>query len=233
ADARKGKIYGKLIKEITIAARTGGGNPDGNPRLKTAILAARAENMPNDNVERAIKRGTGEIEGAAFEEMSLEGYGPGGVALLIDCATDNRNRTISDVRSTLTKNGGNMGEAGCVAWAFEKKGYLSVPKSAIAEDALIEAALDAGADDVQTQSDSYDILTPIDAFDKVKTALEGKGIKFDEAKLARIPQNTVRLEGADAKKMLDLMGYLEDLDDVQNVWSNFDIDEKLMAELTQ
>ncbi len=232
ADAKRGKIFGRLIKEIALAARQGGGDITGNARLRSAIAEARAENMPNDNIDRAIKRGTGELDGAAIEEFSLEGYGPGGVAMLVECASDNRNRTVSDVRSTFTKHGGNMGEAGCVAWMFDKKGLLSVQKGKLSEDQILETALEAGAEDVQEQADTFDVITPPEVFDKVKAALDAKGAQYVLAKLTRIPQTEVPLDAVHAKKFLDLMGKIEDLDDVQNVWANFDIDDKILEQLT-
>jgi len=232
ADAKRGKIFGRLIKEIALAARQGGGDIIGNARLRSAIAEARAENMPNDNIDRAIKRGTGELDGAAIEEFSLEGYGPGGVAMLVECASDNRVRTVSDVRSALTKHGGNMGEAGCVAWMFDKKGLLSVQKGKLSEDQVLEVALDAGAEDVQEQADTFDVITPLEAFDKVKAALDAKGAQYVLAKLTRIPQTQVPLDAGHAKKFLDLLSKIEDLDDVQNVWANFDIDDKILEQLT-
>lgn len=232
ADAKRGQVFTKLIKEITVAARMGGGDPNANARLRAAIDAARAENMPKDNVERAIKKGTGELEGAAIEEIALEGYGPGGAALLIECLSDNRNRTVADVRAALNKGGGSMGEAGSVAWNFDKKGFLSVEKNSISEDALMETALEAGAEDIQDSGDTFDVITPWEQFSDVKDALDGKGVSYLVAQVSQLPKTIVPLAGDEARKMLTLVERLEDLDDVQHVWGNFDIDEAIIEEMS-
>ncbi|HXF42327.1 MAG TPA: YebC/PmpR family DNA-binding transcriptional regulator [Pyrinomonadaceae bacterium] len=229
-DAKRGKIFTKLIKEITVAARTGGsGDPDANPRLRKAISDAKAQNMPNDTIERAIKRGTGEIEGASYDEVVYEGYGPNGVAVMIEAMTDNRNRTVAEIRHLFTKNGGNLGESGSVAWMFEKKGYIVVDKSAINEDRLFEIAIEAGADDVKDEGNVFEVLTSPEAFEDVLKAVKENGIEPQAAEVSMIPQNYIHLEGAEAKQMLKLYEALEDHDDVQKVFANFDIDESEMA----
>src|SRR6266702_1193658 len=231
-DAKRGKIFTRLIKEITIAAKTGGGgDPDGNPRLRTAIAAAKAENMPADNIKRAIQRGTGELPGATYEEFSLEGYGPGGVALLIDINTDNRNRTVSEIRHVFGKNGGNMAEAGAVSWMFHKKGDIVVPKSLAKEDDLMGIVLDAGADDLRDDGENWEVLTDPSAYEAVLEAVKKAGIEPASASVAMIPQNYIKLEGPAANTMIRLMEALEENDDVQNVHSNFDIDQKLLEEV--
>ncbi|HOG08487.1 MAG: YebC/PmpR family DNA-binding transcriptional regulator [Syntrophales bacterium] len=233
ADAKRGKIFTKIIKEITLAARLGGGDPDGNARLRTAILAAKDENMPKDNIERAIKKGVGEIGGASsFEETTYEGYGPGGVALLVEVLTDNKNRTVAEIRHILSKHGGNLGENGCVAWMFDKKGSLLVNKSDIDEDALMELALEAGADDVREEEHEFEVITSPGAFETVRRAIEQRGIKLLSASIGMIPQNTVQLEAARAEQMIKLMEKLEDNDDVQNVYANFDIPDEIMEKLS-
>ncbi len=233
ADARRGKVFTRLIKEITVAARTGGGDPDGNPRLRTAIVAAKAENMPKDNITRAIKKGTGEIEGEVYEEILYEGYGPGGVAVLVECMTDNRNRTVADVRHAFSKNNGNLGESGCVAWMFEKKGLVLVDKETISEDELMDKALEAGAEDVIEEDSVFQVLTEPEDFDAVREGLENAGVSFLEASVSMVPQNTVAVtEEKVGKNLLRLLEMLEDHDDVQNVHSNFDIDDALMEQLS-
>jgi YebC/PmpR family DNA-binding regulatory protein len=233
ADAKRGKIFTKIIKEITLATRLGGGDPDGNARLRTAILAAKDENMPKDNIERAIKKGVGEIGGASsFEETTYEGYGPGGVALLVEVLTDNKNRTVAEIRHILSKHGGNLGENGCVAWMFDKKGSLLVNKSDIDEDALMELALEAGADDVREEEHEFEVITNPGAFEAVRRAIEQRGIKLLSASIGMIPQNTVQLEAGKAEQMLKLMEKLEDNDDVQNVYANFDIPDEIMEKLS-
>lgn len=233
ADAKRGKIFTKIIKEITLAARLGGGDPDGNARLRTAILAAKDENMPKDNIERAIKKGVGEIGGASsFEETTYEGYGPGGVALLVEVLTDNKNRTVAEIRHILSKHGGNLGENGCVAWMFDKKGSLLVNKNDIGEDALMELALEAGADDVREEEHEFEVITSPSAFEAVRRAIEQRGIKLLSASIGMIPQNTVQLEAGKAEQMLKLMEKLEDNDDVQNVYANFDIPDEIMEKLS-
>jgi len=228
-DAKRGKLFTKFIKEITVAARTGGGDPDANARLRKAILDAKNGNMPNDTIDRAIRRGTGEEEGVNYEEITYEGYGPGGVALLIQSMTDNRNRTVAEIRHLFSKNGGNLGESGSVGWMFEKKGYIVVDKAAKSEDELFELAIEAGADDLRDDEGTFEILTSPDAFEGVLTAVKGDGIEPQAAEVEMVPQNYIRLEGADARQMLKLMEALEDHDDVQKVSANFDISEADMA----
>jgi YebC/PmpR family DNA-binding regulatory protein len=230
-DAKRGKIFTRLIKEISIAAKNGGGDPDTNPRLRTAIAAAKAENMPADNIKRAIQRGTGELPGATYEEFSLEGYGPGGVAILLDINTDNRNRTVSEIRHAFGKNGGNMAEAGAVSWMFHKKGDIVVPKSAAKEDDLMGIVLDAGADDLRDDGESWEVLTDPAAFEAVVEAVKKAGIQPASAEVAMIPQNYIKLEGQQATQMIRLVEALEEHDDVQNVHANFDIDQKLLEEV--
>ncbi len=231
-DAKRGKVFTKLIKEITIAARLGGGDINANPRLRTAVLTARAQSMPNDNIDRAIKKGTGELGGGQLEEVSYEGYGPAGVALIMDVLTDNRNRTVSELRFMLSKSGGNLGESGCVAWMFRKRGVITVEKQAADEDKLIELALEAGAEDVVSDDDSYQVLTPADKFAAVRDALEAAKIPLASAELTKIPENTVKVTGHQAEQVLKLMEDLEDHDDVQSVAANFDIDEEVMAQFS-
>lgn len=230
-DAKRGKIFTRVIKEITMAARSGGGDPDANPRLRTAIAAAKAENMPADNIKRAIQRGTGELPGAAYEEFTLEGYGPGGVALLVDISSDNRNRTVSEIRHVFTKNGGNMAEAGAVSWMFHKKGDIVVPKTAAKEDDLMGIVLDAGADDLRDDGESWEVLTAPASFEPVLEAVKKAGITPASASVAMIPQNYIKLEGAAAGTMIRLIEALEDHDDVQHVHANFDIDQKVLEEV--
>ncbi len=232
-DAKRGKVFTKLIREIAVAAKNGGGDPDGNPRLRTVIEKARAANMPQDNVARAIKKGTGELEGVNYEEHTYEGYGPGGAAVILDILTDNRNRTISEVRNIFSKNGGNMGEAGCVAWVFKKRGVLQFDKKAASEEQLMELALEAGAEDLKDEEDLWDVMTDPVHFESVKKALEAKGLKPSSAEVTMVPQNTVKLGGGDAEKMLRLMEALEDHDDVQNVYSNFDIPKEEMERISK
>jgi YebC/PmpR family DNA-binding regulatory protein len=228
-DAKRGKLFTKFIKEITVAARSGGGDPEGNARLRKAILDAKAGNMPNDTIDRAIRRGTGEEEGVNYEEITYEGYGPGGVALMIQSMTDNRNRTVAEIRHIFSKNGGNLGESGSVGWIFEKKGYIVIEKAARSEEELFELAIEAGADDLRDDVDNFEIITSPDSFDGVLTAIKGAGIEPQVAEIEMVPQNYIRLEGADARQMLKLMEALEDHDDVQKVSANFDISEADMA----
>jgi YebC/PmpR family DNA-binding regulatory protein len=233
-DSARGKVFTKLIKEITLAARLGGGDIEGNARLRSAVLAAKEENMPKDNIERAIKKGTGELAGgAAYEETTYEGYGPGGVAVLIDVMTDNKNRTVAEIRHILSKHGGNLGENGCVGWMFDKKGSIVFEKRAVAEDELMEVALEAGAEDVRDQENEWEVITDPTAFDAVKKVIDLKGWKYLEAQVGKIPQNTVKLEANKAEQMLKLMEKLEDNDDVQNVYANFDIPDDVMEKLSQ
>jgi len=228
-DAKRGKLFTKFIKEITVAARSGGGDPDANARLRKAINDAKAGNMPNDTIDRAIRRGTGEEEGVNYEEITYEGYGPCGVALMVQSMTDNRNRTVAEIRHIFSKNGGNLGESGSVGWMFEKKGYIVVEKAAKSEEELFELAIDAGADDLRDDEDNFEIITSPDAFDAVLTAVKGAGVEPQVAEVEMVPQNYIKLEGADARQMLKLMEALEDHDDVQKVSANFDISEADMA----
>jgi YebC/PmpR family DNA-binding regulatory protein len=230
ADAKRGKIFTKLIKELTVAAKMGGSDPDANPRLRTAVDKAKSENMPKDNIERAIKKGSGELEGVNYEETTYEGYGPGGVAILVEVMTDNRNRTVSDVRSIFSKCNGNMGEAGCVSWLFDKKGLIVYSKDTDF-DALFEAALEAGADDVADEEGQIEVVTEPSSFIEVREALEKAGFKHESAEVTMIPQTMVKLEGKQAESMLKLMDRLEDNDDVQNVYANFDISDEEMEKM--
>jgi YebC/PmpR family DNA-binding regulatory protein len=231
ADAKRGQVFTKLIKEITVAARFGGGDPEGNARLRTAIAAAKAENMPKDNIERAIKKGTGELAGVTYEEFNYEGYGPGGAAVLVEVLTDNKNRTTAEVRHIFSRSGGNLGEAGSVAWMFHKKGYLVLDKAAIDEDRLMEVVLDAGAEDIEAGDKEYEVTTDPQKLDAVKKALEKAGVKYQVAELTMYPQSTVAIDGKHAEQMLRLMEQLEEHDDVQKVYANFDIPDKVMEQL--
>jgi YebC/PmpR family DNA-binding regulatory protein len=228
-DAKRGKLFTKFIKEITVAARTGGGDPDANARLRKAILDAKAGNMPNDTIDRAVRRGTGAEEGVNYEEITYEGYGPGGVALLIESVTDNRNRTVAEIRHMFSKNGGNLGEAGSVGWLFEKKGYIVVDKAAKPEEELFEIAIEAGADDLREDGDNFEIITSPENFENVQTAIKAAGIEPQMAEVSMVPQTYVKLEGSSAQQMLRLMETIEDHDDVQKVYANFDIDDADMA----
>jgi len=232
-DAKKGASFTRLAREIVMAARNGGGDPDSNFRLVLAIEKARAGNMPKDNIERAIKKGLGSGEGAAnYEEVTYEGYGPGGVAVLVEIMTDNKNRTVAEIRHILSKHGGNLGENGCVAWIFNKKGSIVIDKKNIDEDALMELALEAGAEDVTSEGNEFEVITDPSSFEKVKKAIDAKGIKHLEARIGMIPSNTVKLEMNKAEQMLKMMEKLEDNDDVQNVYANFDIDDDVMEKLS-
>jgi YebC/PmpR family DNA-binding regulatory protein len=230
ADAKRGKIFTKIIKEISVAAKLGGGDLAANPRLRTAVDKAKSENMPKDNIERAIKKGAGGMEGVTYEEINYEGYGPGGVAVLVEVMTDNRNRTVSDVRSIFTKCNGNMGEAGCVSWIFDKKGLITFPGN-IDFDKLFEAAIEAGAEDVAEQDEQFEVTTDPSSFMEVRDALATAGFKFDSAEVTMIPQTMVKLEGKQAESMLKMMDKLEDNDDVQNVYANFDISMEEMEKM--
>ncbi len=231
-DSKRGKIFTKLIKEITLAARLGGGDLEGNSRLRQAIMAAKEENMPKDNIDRAIKKGTGDLAGAAaYEEVTYEGYGPAGVAVIVDVMTDNKNRTVAEIRHSFAKHGGNLGENGCVAWMFDKKGSILFDKKAVGEDALMEVALEAGAEDVRDQESEWEVITDPTTFEAVKKAIDQKGWKYLEARVGKIPQNTIQLEAGKAEQMLKLMEKLEDNDDVQNVYANFDIPDDVMEKL--
>ncbi|HTV09932.1 MAG TPA: YebC/PmpR family DNA-binding transcriptional regulator [Candidatus Aquilonibacter sp.] len=224
-DAKRGKIFTRLIKEIMVAAKAGGGDPDGNPRLRSAIAAAKAENMPNDNITRAIKRGTGEIEGASYEDITFEGYGPGGVAIIVEVLTDNRNRAVSEIRHAFSKNGGNLGETGSVNYMFSKKGVIIVAKSAASEDKLTEIVLEAGADDLNDDGDYWEILTSPKDFEAVRDAVKAATIEPESAEVTMVPSTYQKLEGTQASAMMRLLETLEDLDDTQNVYSNFEMDE--------
>lgn len=230
-DAARGKIFTRVIKEITIAARQGGGSVTANSRLRTAVLAAKAENVPQANIDRAIARGTGELDGVHYEELVYEGYGPAGVALLVEAVTDNKNRTTSEMRHAFTKNGGNMGESGCVAWMFDQKGTIVVDKVGVDEDEVMMVALDAGAEDIQDEGDTLDVLTAVSDFEAVRVQLEESGFAPLRAEIGRIPQSTVAVAGKEAEQLLRLMEVLEDHDDVQHVYANFDVDDKVLEEM--
>jgi YebC/PmpR family DNA-binding regulatory protein len=231
-DAKRGKSFTRIIKEIQIAARNGG-DPDANPRLRTAVLAAKAVSMPSDNIKKAIMRGTGELEGGQIEEVMFEGYGPGGAAVLVNVATDNRNRTVSEIRHVFSKNGGNMGEQGSVAWMFERKSQIFVPADKAGEDQLMGIVLDAGADDLRNEGERWEILSPPEAHESVLKAIEANGLPHEDAAIAMVPKNLVKLEGKNASGMMKLSDALEDHDDVQSVYSNFDIDEKELEALAE
>jgi len=233
-DAKRGKIFTKLIKEITVAARMGGGDPDANPRLRTAILAAKTENMPKDNIERAIKKGTGDLDGANYEEILYEGYGPGGVAILVETMTDNKNRTVADIRHYFSKSGGNLGESGCVGWMFDKKGIIIVDKETISEEDLLEIALEAGAEDVVEEDSTFQVVSAPEDFNQVVENLDKDELKYVEASISMVPQNTVDVsEEKTARSLLKLMENLEDHDDVQKVHANFDIPDELMESISE
>ena len=225
-DAKRGKVFTRIIKELTVAARVGGGDPDSNPRLRTVVADAKAANMPADNIKRAIRRGTGEEPGVSYEEAIYEGYGPGGAALMLETLTDNKNRTVSEIRHLLSKYGGNLGETNSVAWMFTKQGYILIEKSKVDEDGLMGVALDTGADDVRDDQDNWEVLTSPEDFHRVLEAIKGLGVETLMAEVAMLPQNYINLEGKAAQQMLKLMGLLEDHDDVQHVWSNFNVEEK-------
>jgi YebC/PmpR family DNA-binding regulatory protein len=228
-DARRGKLWSKLLKEVSVAARMGGEDPAGNARLRTAIQDARAANVPNDNIDRAIKRGSGQLDGVAYEEVVYEGYGAGGVAILIETLTENRNRTVSDVRHLFSKHGGNLGENGCVGWMFDKRGYFAIDRSVMAEEAFMELALEIGAEDISIEDETFEIYSRPEDYAAVREALDEHGVALEASQLAMLPQSTVKLEGDDAGKVLRLIEALEDHDDVQHVWSNFDVDEAVLA----
>ncbi|HOP07108.1 MAG TPA: YebC/PmpR family DNA-binding transcriptional regulator [candidate division Zixibacteria bacterium] len=231
-DAERGKVFTRHIKEITIAAREGGGDPDGNPRLRTAIAAAKASNMPADNIKRAVQKGTGELPGVVYESITYEGYGPGGVAIYMEALTDNKNRCVGEVRHALTKYGGNLGASGCVAWMFEKQGVITVDLDAIDEDTLMEVALSAGAEDIKTDGGAYEIITQPADIDTVRSAIEAKGIPMAEAEVTMNPKDTVKItEEKQASSLLKLYEMLEDLDDVQKIYANFDIPEEILEKL--
>ncbi|MCY4378876.1 MAG: YebC/PmpR family DNA-binding transcriptional regulator [Candidatus Dadabacteria bacterium] len=227
-DAKRGKIFTKLIRELTVAAKEGGGDPESNPRLRTAVATAKGANMPNDTIERAVKRGTGDIEGVVYNEIFYEGYGPGGSAVYVKTLTDNRNRTVSEIRRIFTKHGGGLGENGCVAWMFDLKGRIAFAGDSVDEDTLFDLVIDAGADDVRTEDSDIVVITPTDNYETIKKAVSDSGIQYESAEVTMIPQTNVRIEGRDAEHMIRLMEALEDSDDVQNVYANFDIDEQLL-----
>jgi YebC/PmpR family DNA-binding regulatory protein len=230
-DARRGKVFTKLIRELTSAARMGGGDADSNPRLRTAVAAAKTANMPSDTIQRAIKKGTGELPGEVYEEITYEGYGAGGVAILVDVLTDNKNRTVAEIRHLFAKHGGNLGETGCVAWMFARKGLITLNTNQIDEDTLLELVLEAGGDDIKTEADAYEIVTAPEAFEDVRSTLEQKGVTFDVAEVTMMPQNTVPVEGKQAEQVLRLMEALDDQDDVRKAHANFDISDEVMAAL--
>jgi YebC/PmpR family DNA-binding regulatory protein len=230
ADSKRGRVFTKIIKELTVAARVGGGDPNGNPRLRTVLAAAKAANMPKDNIDKAIKKGTGELPGVSYDEVSYEGYGPGGVAVYVQALTDNKNRTLPEIRHLFSKYGGNLGAENCVGWMFEKKGYLVVPKSATGEDALMELVLEAGGDDVRDDGDNWEVFSPSDRLEQVREALARRNITVATAEISMVPKNTVKVEGKKAQQVLSMMDGLEEHDDVQNVWANFDIDAAEIGE---
>jgi YebC/PmpR family DNA-binding regulatory protein len=232
ADAKRGKLFSKLIKEITIAARTGGGDAEGNPRLRTAVNTARAANMPKENIDRAIKRGTGEIAGVNYEETVYEGYGPGGVAVLVEVLTDNKNRTVAEIRHIFDKYNGSLGESGCVAWLFDKKGIVEIAATGLDEDEVMELALEAGAEDVKRDGDTFEITTKPADFEAVRSAVTAKGWNIELAETTMIPKDTVKLDGKKAEMMLKMMDALDDHDDAQQVHANFDISEEEMVRLS-
>ena len=227
-DAKRGKVFTKLIKEITVATRLGGKDPDSNSRLRVAIAAAKAENMPKENIERAIKKGTGELEGSNYEEVTYEGYGPGGVAVLIEVLTDNKNRAVADVRHLFERSGGNLGESGCVAWMFSQKGFIVLQKDQVEEEMLFELALEAGADDIKEDEKELEVITEPSSFEQVKAAIENAGIRYALAEITMIPKSTVKVDGKHAQQMLTLMENLEDNEDVNHVYANFDISDEVM-----
>jgi len=231
ADAKRGKIFTRLIKEISVAARLGGGDPEGNPRLRAAIVSARAENMPKENIERAIKKGTGELEGTTYEELTYEGYGPGGVAIMVEVLTDNKNRTISEIRHHFSRHNGNLGESGCVSWIFNQKGLILFDKNKVDEERLIEVVIDAGAEDVREREREFEVITGPDQYEDIKRAVEDAGFEYSFAEVTMIPQSTVQLQGKEAEQMLKLMEGLEDSDDIQRVYANFDIPDEVMERL--
>jgi len=233
ADSKRGKIFTKIIRELAVAAKMGGGDPDTNPRLRKAIADSKAVNMPADNIKRAILKGTGQLEGVSYEEISYEGYGPGGVAIYVETLTDNKNRTVSELRHIFSRSGGNIGESGCVAWMFSRKGYIVVEQSSASEDNLLNIILEAGADDLSEDGSNYEIFTSPDSYEAVVDALKEHNIETAASNLGYIPQNYIKLEGKQAQQLLRLMEELEDHDDVQNVWANFDIDEDEISQYSE
>lgn len=230
-DARRGKMFTKLIRELTSAARAGGGDPDTNPRLRTAVASAKGANMPNDTIQRAVQKGTGDVAGETYEEVTYEGYGAGGVAVLVDTLTDNKNRTVAEIRHLFAKHGGSMGENGCVAWMFQRQGFFALDAGSIDEDAILELVLEAGGDDVKTENDLYEILTAPEAFEDVRSSLEAQGLTPEVAEITLLPQSTVSIEGKQAEQVLRLMEALDDQDDVRRAYANFDIPDAVMAAL--
>ena len=231
ADARRGKVFTKLIREITVAARLGGGDPNGNPRLRAAVALGKAENMPKENIDRAIKKGTGELEGVSYEEANYEGYGPGGVAVLVDCLTDNKNRTVADIKYIFERHGGSLGEPGCVAYMFEKKGLIIIEKDKVDEEELLDLALESGAEDVKEEDTEFNVIADSLDFESVRKAVNDAGLIYTFAEVTMIPKNTVEVEGKKAQRILDLMQALEDVDDVSHVYANFDISDDVMEAL--
>jgi len=231
ADAKRGKVFTKVIREITVAARMGGGDINGNPRLRAAVALAKSENMPKDNIDRAIKKGTGELEGVSYEEANYEGYGPGGVAVLVDCLTDNKNRTVADVKHLFERYGGSLGEPGCVAYMFEKKGLIVIEKDKVDEEELLDLVLEAGAEDVKEEETEFNVITDASDFESVKKAVDDAGIPNTFAEVTMIPQNTVEVEGKKAQQIFNLIEALEDVDDVSNVYANFDMSDEVMEAL--
>lgn len=233
ADAKRGQVFSKIVKELTVAARLGGADPDSNPRLRTVLTKAKEANMPADNIDRAIKKGTGELPGVHYEEQLYEGYGAGGVAIIVEAVTDNKNRTTAEIRTIFSRNNGNLAGAGSVAWMFHKKGLISVQKKAVQEDVLFSLATEAGAEDFRVEEDTFDVITTASSFEGIKEALASNRIETSSAEITYLPQNTVRVTGEDAKKVLALVSALEEHEDVQNVYSNFDIPEEVMAEMAR
>jgi YebC/PmpR family DNA-binding regulatory protein len=229
-DARRGKMFSKILKEITVAARLGGADPKGNPRLRTALLEAKSNSVPGDNIDRAIKKGTGELESAVYEEITYEGYGPGGVAVLVEAATDNRNRTTAEIRHAFARNGGNLGESGCVAWMFNRRGYFAIDSGTMDEEKFMDLALELGADDVAIEEDVYEIYTTMEDFVSVQEELERRGIPLAASELAMVPQTTIDVPRDKVSQVLRLVEALEDQDDAQKVWANLNIDEKVLEE---
>ncbi len=227
-DAKRGKIFTRIIKEITVAAKMGGGDPESNPRLRTAVDAAKSVNMPNDNIKKAIQRGTGELEGVNYEEAVYEGYGPGGVAVIVDCLTDNKNRTVAEIRFTFGKHNGNLGESGCVGWMFSKKGMIIINKDKTTEDELMEIVLESGGDDIRDEEDSFVVVTSVEDFSNVAEAIKKNDIEWETSEITMVPSTYVKLDEKQGLQTLKLLDKLEELDDVQNVWSNFDMDAELI-----
>jgi len=228
-DARRGQLWTKLLKEVTVATRMGGGDPDGNPRLRTAVQEAKSSNVPNDNIDRAIRRGTGELEGVSYEEVTYEGYGPGGVAILVEVVTDNRNRSVAEIRHIFSKSGGNLGDNGCVAWMFDKKGLFAIDKDEMSEEAFMELALEIGAEDISIEEETYEIYSQPDLFAAIREEIENREVSLVAQELAMLPQNQIKVGGDKAPQLLKLMEALEDQEDVQHVWANFDIDADVLA----